>query len=155
MLAQRCALDRHRLIIPVSVTKPHLQSGDFLSSFSHRQYRALIDTGAQRTVLSRAVIADQELMRTGHMEFASIHGPQTHSRYLAGIAIWAKRLESNEDSLRFDSAELSLFTISSPIEVVDMADNANFDLILGFDVLKDFSFRFDASDRMFEIIVMN
>jgi predicted aspartyl protease len=155
MLAQRCALDQHRLIIPVSVTKPQLQSGDFLSSFSHCQYRALIDTGAQRTVVSRSVIADQALMRTGHMEFAGIHGPQTHSRYLAGIAIWAKRVQTNEESLRFDGAELSLFTIPSPFEVVDMADNANFDLILGFDVLKEFSFRFDASNQMFEIIVKN
>jgi hypothetical protein len=89
------------------------------------------------------------------MQFAGIHGPQTHSRYLAGIGLWAKRVDDNNHTSRFDDAELSLFTIEQPFEVVDMQNNANFDLIIGFDVLKEFSFSFDHTSRMFELIATN
>ena len=153
MLAQHCGLDQHRLIIPVSVTKPRLEADSFQNTFSHRHYRALVDTGAQRTVLSRSVIAQQDLMRTGHLEFASLHGPKTHSRYLAGIAFWVKRIEGNAAARIFDNAELSLYAIEDPFEIVDMEDNSNFDLILGFDVLKRFSFSFDATSQQFQLIV--
>jgi hypothetical protein len=153
MLVQRCTLEQHKLIILISVTKPALESGDFQTSFSQRQYRALVDTGAVRSVLSRSVIGELNLMRTGHMQFSSLHGPQTHSRYLAGIGLWAKRIDSDESSSRYGDAELSLYTLEQPFEVVDMENNANFDMILGFDIMKTFSFNFDASRQMFEIVI--
>ena len=153
MLVQRCELDQHRLIIPVSITKPHFRSDSFQNTFPNRHYRALVDTGAQRTVVSRTVIAEQDLMRTGHLEFASLHGPKTHSRYLAGIAFWARRVDGNEIAQQFENAELSLFSVEDPFEVVDMEDNSNFDLILGFDILKRFSFRFDSARGEFQLIV--
>jgi hypothetical protein len=153
MLVQRCTLEQHRLVIPVSITKPVLQSGSFLSDFSLQRYRALVDTGAQRTVLSHSVITEQKLMRTGHMQFASLHGPQTHTRYLASVGFWANRINTNEESQRFQDSELALFSIAEPFEVVDMQDNVNFDIILGFDILKDFSFSFDSSRKIFEIQV--
>lgn len=153
MLVQRCALERHKLVVPVSVTKPVLDSGVFQPSLSQKQYRALVDTGAVRSVLSRSVIGELNLMRTGHLQIVSVHGPQTHTRYLAGIGFWAKRVDSNEASQRFDSAELSLYSVEEPFEVVDMENNENFEMILGFDILKLFSFSFDASRQMFELIV--
>jgi hypothetical protein len=152
MLVQRCTLEQHRLIIPISVTKPLFQADSFSVGQSQQNYRALVDTGAQRSVLSHSVIAQQKLIRTGHMQFAGIHGPQTHSRYLAGIGLWAKRVDNHNQMSRFQDAELSLFTIEQPFEVVDMQDNANFDLIIGFDVLKSFSFSFDHASQTFELI---
>ena len=87
------------------------------------------------------------------MEFASLHGPQTHTRYLAGIALWVQRIDP---ALAYNSgggSELSLYAIEDPFEVVDMKDNANFDMILGFDVLKAFSFSYSSADQYFEICV--
>ena len=153
MLVQRCTLDQHRIILSVSVSKPSFDGGNFLGYFSKNQHRALVDTGAQRTVVSRSIIAEQNLFRTGHMEFSGIHGPQTHSRYLASIGIWAHRVENNSRSADLASSELSIFAIETPFEVVNMDDNINFDLILGFDVLKKFSFNFDNRDKMFELVV--
>ncbi len=153
MLVQRCALNHHRLILPVSVTKPHFGADGFVSNFTLHQYNALIDTGAQRTVVSRSVIAEHALFRTGHMEFGGLHGTQTHSRYLASIGLWAKRVERDASSADFENTELSLFSIEEPCEVVDMQENTNFDLILGFDILKMFSFKFEAKEKMFEIII--
>lgn len=153
MLVQRCALDQHRLVLPVNLSKPLLQEGSFIGQFSHQRYRGLVDTGAQRTVVSRSVIEELNLTRTGHMEFGGLHGRQTHSRYLASIGFWAHRVEANASSHAFASSELSLFSIESPYEVVDMDDNVNFDLIIGFDVLKQFRFAFDHRDQMFELVV--
>lgn len=153
MLVQRCALDHHRLILPVSVSKPSFDAGNFTGAFSQCQYRALVDTGAQRTVVARSVIAELDLIRTGHMEFGGLHGRQTHSRYLASLGIWAHRVESNASPVAFPDSELSVFGIETPFEVVNMVDNANFDLILGFDVLKQFSFKFDHQSKVFELIV--
>lgn len=153
MLVQRCALDQHRLILPVSVTKPVFSSDEFHAGFAQNQFRALVDTGAQRSVLSRSVIQDLRLLRVGHMQFSSLHGPQTHSRFLASIGFWARRVSAEDDSIAFDLAEVSLFQLEDPVELVDMADNANFDLILGFDVLKHLSFSFDRSSRVFELVV--
>lgn len=92
-------------------------------------------------------------MRTGHMEFASLHGSQTHTRYLAGIALWVQRIDRQQPSNSQDNAELSLYAIEEPFEVVDMENNSNFDMILGLDVLKGFSFSYSKSDRRFEICV--
>ena len=153
MLVQRCALDQHRLILSVSVTKPQFSANGFVGQFTQHQYRALVDTGAQRTVVSRSVVAEQALVRIGHMEFSSLHGPQTHSRFLALIGLWAKRVENSCAAADFENSETSLFAIENPYEVVDMANNANFDIILGFDVLKMFSFGFDAQTKQFQIII--
>lgn len=153
MLVQRCTLDQHRLILPVSVTRPVLEEDAFRSRFDQSEYRALIDTGAQRTVLSRSLIQQQNLLRTGHMQFAGLHGARTHSRYLASIGLWATRTDSSSPALSQDRVERSLFSIDPPIEAVDMDDNINFDLILGFDVLKQFSFSFDPRQQMFELLI--
>lgn len=153
MLVQRCRLEHHRLIIPVGVGKPHLQSGAFASSFPVDQYRALVDTGAQRTVLSRTLISKHNLLRVGHIQFASLHGPKTHSRFLAAITLWAKRVNDTDTPHDFERAEITPFVIDDPFEVVDMDDNTNFDLILGFDVLRSFSFGFDSPNQTFQIFV--
>lgn len=153
MLVQRCTLEQHRLVMPVSVTKPTFESDGFHSRFGQSEYRALIDTGAQRTVLSRSLILQQNLMRTGHMQFAGLHGARTHTRYLASIGLWASREDSSSQSSFPDRSERTLFAIEPPIEAVDMDDNINFDLILGFDVLKHFSFSYETHDRTFTLIV--
>jgi len=126
MLLHRYRLDQHRLILPVSVTKPSFQSGAFQSKFQREMYRGLIDTGAQRTVLSKALIAKQSLLRTGHMEFGGLHGTRTHTKYLASIAIWAKRVSDMSSSTDYENAEQTLFSLDSPFEIVDMDNNENF-----------------------------
>ena len=153
MLVQRCALDQNRLVLPVSITKPQLSPDGFVQNFSLQRYNALVDTGAQRTVVGRSLIAEHSLLRTGHMQFGGLHGTQTHSRYLASLGLWAKRIDRDSSSVDFEAAELSLFSIEVSYEVVDMENNTNFDIILGFDVLKLFEFGFDPRERIFEIVI--
>lgn len=153
MLVQRCTLDQHRLVVPVSITKPVFHSGTFAPAINSSEYKALVDTGAQRSVVSRSIIQDQMLVRIGHMQFSGLHGPRTHSRFLASIGLWVRRLDTQDGARGYSEAERSLFNFDAPIEVVDMNDNINFDLILGFDVLKQVSFQFDRTNQAFQIVV--
>lgn len=154
MLLQRCRLDEHRLILSVNVTKPALSDSGFSNALSQNQFRALVDTGAQRTVVSRSLIDQLGLMRVGHMQFSGLHGERTHSRYLAGFGFWARRLGNDKSQFAYEQAEQTLFNVDGVFEVVNMDDNTKFDLILGFDVLKRFSFNFDRGSQQFEIIVV-
>ncbi|MEO1046544.1 MAG: aspartyl protease family protein [Pseudomonadota bacterium] len=148
MLVQHCTLDEHRLIVQVSITKPVLHEDIFKMSFNQQSYRALVDTGAQRSVVSRRIITQQKLSRIGHMQFSSLHGPKTHGRYLASIGIWStNRIDPEGEEI----TEQSLFSIEQPFEVVDMEENINFDMILGFDVLKNLSFNFDHKQAKFSL----
>ena len=87
------------------------------------------------------------------MQFKGIHEPRTHTRYLASIGLWASRVGADDPVRDLDSGEQTFFAIEDPIEIVNMDDNANFDVILGFDVLKDFSFSYDGRTRNFQLLV--
>lgn len=157
MLIQLCRLNEHRLVVPISVSKHSFGNGQLdpapvanLSSLV--EYRALIDTGATRTVVSDKIILEQNLMRIGHMQFSSMHGPETHTRYLASIGFWAERQNQVHIS---DDHEKSFFLHNQLIEPVNMNNNANFDAIIGFDILKHYDFSFDKSCKIFEIRLSN
>ena len=87
-------------------------------------------------------------MRIGHMQFGSIHGPETHTKYLASIGFWAERKNVVH---RSDEIERTFFLHDHLIEPVNMNDNAKFDAIIGFDVLKHYDFSFNKSQESFEI----
>lgn len=106
-------------------------------------------------MLTQSLIAEQKLTRIGHMQLASVHGPQTHTIYLAAIAFWAHRVDQSGNASRLDQAERSLYAHPDPFEPAGMSDNANYDMILGFDVLKAFSFRFSSAEQSFEIRIQS
>lgn len=89
------------------------------------------------------------------MQFAGIHGPQTHTRYLASIGLWAAHYDRSNIDDQSITHSSTLFGLENPIEIVDMDPNANFDLIIGWDVLKGFSFNFDTNSNIFELIIQN
>jgi len=155
MLIQLCKLEEHRLVVPISITKHSFGNGDLATasiddSSSFVEYRGLIDTGATRTVVSDKIIGEQQLMRIGHMQFNSMHGPETHTKYLASIGFWAERRNRLDES-NANEPEKSFFLHDRLIEPVNMNDNTNFDAIIGFDVLKHYNFTYDPHRKQFEI----
>lgn len=153
MLILRCTLDEHRLVVAISLSRHSFGEGRLdpapianLSSLT--EYRGLVDTGATRSVISKRIIVEQNLMRIGHMQFGSIHGPETHTKYLASIGFWAERKNVVH---RSDEIERTFFLHDHLIEPVNMNDNAKFDAIIGFDVLKHYDFSFNKSQESFEI----
>lgn len=73
------------------------------------------------------------MVRHGHKFIRNVHSEATHSLFMAMVGIWA-----NEPSRGYFGAEC-------PLEVINIADNENFDAILGMDLLEKYAFSFDGS----------
>ena len=86
------------------------------------------------------------------MQFSGLHGPQTHTRYLASFGFWVHRETGNTSDFQ---PEVTLFSLEKPFEVVNMRNNENFDLIIGFDILKNFSFSYDGNTHEFCLVVQS
>ena len=153
MLILRCTLEEHRLVVPISVSRHSFGNGELhpaslANPASLAEYRALVDTGATRSVISDKIIVEQELMRTGHMQFSSVHRAETHTKYLASIGFWADRTHATH---RSEEADRTFFLHHQLIEPVNMNDNAKFDAIIGFDILKHYDFSFETGCQKLEI----
>lgn len=102
-------------------------------------YRALIDTGAQRTCLSKKVISHERLSRHGKRLIQNVHNEALHSLFWASIGIFANGTTDSRYETR------TFFGFDRPTEVIDIADNNSFDAILGMDVLQRCDFRLERS----------
>ena len=102
-------------------------------------YRALIDTGAQRTCLTRRVIAIEGLKSHGKRFIQNVHSEARHYLYWANIGFFANGVTEDMSQTR------SYFGLTSPTEVIDIANNDSFDAILGMDILERFDLRIDRT----------
>lgn len=109
-------------------------------------YRALIDTGAQRTCLTHKTIAEQGLVRHGKKFIQNVHSEALHSLFFVNMGLWCNGVT---DHLSPDN---SYYALPDPVEVINIADNDKFDAILGMDVLRQFDLRFDRTGH-FQICV--
>jgi hypothetical protein len=90
------------------------------------EYRALIDTGAQRTCLTRSTIASERLRRHGKKPIQNVHNVNIHHLYWVHMGFWC---EDAAGSYR------TYYALPEPVEVIDIASNEGFDAIIGMDVL--------------------
>ena len=86
------------------------------------------------------------------MQFNSVHGAETHSRYLATLGFWSERTDSVHD---LEETEKTFFLHKKLIEPVSMNDNAKFDAIIGFDILKYYDFSFEMNRGLFTLKLGN
>ncbi len=142
MLVAQGKLDNRQALIQIGVQR---FSPDF-ASVAHTQpvpqmpiasYRALLDTGAQRTCLTYRTIAAEGLIRHGKRFIKNVHNENVHSLFMVRFGIWCSE---NADMGAQDSSN-SYFGLEEPVEVINIADNDRFDAIVGMDVLS----RFDVS----------
>lgn len=129
MPVARCKLERRQAIIdigiqPFPVEIPGVSRDTQASRIPITSYRALVDTGAQRTCLSNSTIAAEGLIRHGHKFIRNVHNEATHSTFMALIGIWS------------DEPSRGYFGLEAPIEVINITDNHNFAAILGMDLLE-------------------
>jgi len=144
MLVARCKLERRQAIIDIGIQPfpleiPGVNPSAQAPQIPITEYRALIDTGAQRTCLTNSTIAKEGLIRHGHKFIRNVHNEATHSLFMALIGIYG---HDGRDQWDTEPAR-SYFGIETPVEVINIADNENFDAILGMDVLENYAFRFD------------
>jgi hypothetical protein len=107
-------------------------------------YRALLDTGAQRTCLTFKAINEQRLVRHGKRFIKNVHSEALHSTFIVNLGIWCDGVTEHLDPVH------SYYALPEPVEVINIADNNRFDAILGMDVLIRFDVIFERSGH-FEV----
>lgn len=145
MLAVQGRLDNRQAIVEIGVQRFDLQ---FSQVEPHQSaaimpiasYRALIDTGAQRTCLTHRTIAQEGLRRHGKLFIKNVHNENVHSLFLVKIGFWAFSGASG-----YPNTERSYFGLPDATEVINIADNERFDAIIGMDVLQLFDVKFSKT----------
>jgi len=95
------------------------------------EYRALIDTGAQRTCLCREVIKREGLTHHSKKQVQNVHGIERHYLYWAQVGFFCENLANLHDN----EGLRTYYGLPDPIEVIDIADNYYFDAIIGMDLI--------------------
>lgn len=140
-----CKLEKRQAIVEIGLQRftpatAAVQSQDLALQIPVNCYRALIDTGAQRTCLSRNTIATENLTSHSKRVIQNVHSQQVHRLYFINIGFMCKTLAVNGgESVR------SYYAVECPCEAINIADNENFDAILGMDILEQFDFQFEKS----------
>jgi hypothetical protein len=99
-----------------------------------REYRALIDTGAQRTCLTRETIGNEALKPHGKRPIQNVHDVNIHYKFWVNLGFWC---ESSQPSQPRDTHR-TYYALPEPVEVIDIASNYWFDALIGMDVLRRF-----------------
>lgn len=105
-----------------------------------REYRALIDTGAQRTCLTQETIGAERLRWHGKKAIQNVHSLNRHYLFWIHLGFWAVDAEAPAYA-----APGSFFALPAPVEVINIANNYWFDAIIGMDVLQRYDLRMDRN----------
>ena len=140
-----CKLERRQAIIDIGVQRfvpsaGPLQSHDLALQIPVNCYRALIDTGAQRTCLSRNAIAAENLNSHSKRVIQNVHSQEVHRLYFINIGFMV-----TTEGVNGSESERSYYAVERPCEAINIADNENFDDIIGMDVLEQFDFQFEKT----------
>lgn len=117
----------------VSPTQPALQ-------IPIREYRALIDTGAQRTCLTHETIAAERLTWHGKRAIQNVRDVHRHYLYWIHLGFWAV-----DSAAPPHQASRTFYALQAPVEVIDITSNYWFDAIIGMDVLQQFDLRLERT----------
>ena len=146
MLVVRGKLDNRQAIINIGVQRFELDFAGVAQSTPNpsmpiASYRALLDTGAQRTCLTHRTIASERLQRHGKKFIKNVHDENVHSLFMVRFGIWC-----SDDGINFDhNVGSSYYGLEHAVEVINIADNDRFDAIVGMDVLSKFDTSFFKS----------
>ncbi len=125
---------------PLIPEASQVQPSSTAIQFPVHEYRALIDTGAQRTCLGRKVIPQEGLRHHGKKPIQNVHGVEIHYLYLVAIGFFCERMEPDGEA-----GSKTYFGFDQPIEVIDIADNYWFDAIVGMDLLSRSELRIERN----------
>ena len=145
MLVVRGRLERRQAIIEIGI-QPFVPTPQQVDGYGYNNqpiqiginpYRALLDTGAHRTCLTKRTINAEGLKNHGKKLRRNVHSEALHRLYYANIGFWTNGVSEDPNS-----TTRSYFAWNRPIEVMNIADNENFDAIIGMDILENFSLNF-------------
>ena len=136
MLVARGHVENRQAIVRIGFQPlvPHaveLQPSTPSFEFPVHEYRALLDTGAQRTCLCRSVIAKEGLQFHSKKPIQNVHGVERHYLYWVHVGFVCE----NVQTLHQGEGSKTYYALPDPIEVIDIADNFWFDAIIGMDLI--------------------
>lgn len=134
----RGSLRHFQPLIDVSVASP-------VAAADRETYQALIDTGATRTGISRRIVERHQLeSRTKVLVQGADSMPARRPAYAMSLGLFCEMAAA-------PNGAITLFVLPGELIAPAFLDNANFDVLIGMDVLsmgrlivdrQDFSFEF-------------
>lgn len=114
-----------------------------------KTYRALIDTGAQRTMISTALIRAEKLTAIGKMPLRGIGPvPTWHNAYLFHVQFHVPFVPGGRAALTPGTPvhiQIVVHTNSAPIHGAEIASGGGFDILLGMDVISTGSLKVEGN----------
>ena len=143
MLVVQGKLDNRQAIVNIGVQRFAIEFSGVsyaqpVQSLSIASYRALLDTGAQRTCLTHRTIATEHLVRHGKRFIKNVHDENVHSLFWVRFGFWC----TEGTMMGAQDSGNSYFGLDDPIEIINIADNDRFDAIVGMDILSRFDITF-------------
>jgi hypothetical protein len=71
----------------------------------------------------------------------NVNDTHLHRLYWANLGFFAERIDDDGENLG-----RTYFSLSEPVEVIDIASNNWFDAIIGMDILQHYQLRFEGRD---------
>ena len=92
-------------------------------------YRGLLDTGAQRTCVTRTAAKKVGLIERGKIRLGNVHGVEYHSAYSFSVGFWVR----SQGATDMDTA--TTYYALDPITGADLKDMDDFDILLRMDII--------------------
>jgi len=124
-------------------TSSPVQSVSTARSLNIREYRALVDTGAQLTCITRKAAQDSKLVSYGKTLISGVGGLNAHRTFLFHIGFWCENAQGRADD--DGNVDLTYFGLPEAEEAVEIPDNASFDVIIGMNILGKFDLNFSRT----------
>ncbi|HEX8412885.1 MAG TPA: aspartyl protease family protein [Sphingomicrobium sp.] len=121
-------LDKRRILIDVGVqpSRPVVEGvspSQFAPPMVVNTLRGLIDTGAQRTCITRSAAARIGLRPRGKIPMGNVSSIEMHNRYRFVLTAW------------YDDPTGRGWYMFDTVEGADFKDNEDFDVLIGMDVI--------------------
>ncbi|WP_419816146.1 hypothetical protein [Glacieibacterium sp.] len=135
-LAARGRIENRQAIVEIGISPLVDQAKEYgahapFSHFPINTYRALIDTGAQRSCLSRSTIAAEHLHWHGKKAIKNVHDQNLHYLFWVNMGFWCERGHVS----RGQESNKTYYALDRPVEVIDIAPSYWFDAIIGMDII--------------------
>jgi len=112
-----------------------------------QQFRALVDTGAQGTMISPKVVSALGLVSVGKMQVQGV-GPNAsyHNAYIFHVAFLLPVIAPGQAPVPGTMIQVQVHCLAAPIYGAELPiPNANFDVLLGMDVLATGSLKIEGN----------
>ena len=118
-------LQNKRILVPIGIRA--FSDDPFVpENFNFYQFRALVDTGATCTSISRNVVNRVGLKGRGQVPVGNVKRTEMHESYLFYVGIWP---DSHSE------APPAIFGIGDAVLGIDGGDSRFYDVILGMDII--------------------